>query len=897
MEKRRVHYVLSTHWDREWYQSFQDYRYRLVQLLDKVIDGLEHNRLKGPFTADGQAVIMEDYLEVRPERRALVERLARDGRLVIGPWYALPDEFIVSGESIVRNLELGRRVAASFGAVPSSAGFVCDIFGHNSQLPQILTGFGAQAGFVWRGINHVTSRHLIWEGADGTELPCYKFADVGYCSYCSHVRHAFEHDARDPEQMAEDMVEYLAAESQATEVSPILFFDGGDHQEWDEEAYQTLQTVMATRNDYELVHGSLDAYAQELVSERDQISHRLVGELREPGRTPADVDQQWLIPGVVSSRMNLKQANAECQALLCSWAEPMSALASLADGREYPLGFLNVAWKWLLRNHPHDSICGCSIDVVHEDMKFRFSQCRAIAERLRLEAMQSLAADVTGEIGERELRVTVFNPLPRPIEETVELTVGIPTDWPSFNEFFGFEPKPSFRIYADDVEIPYQRLGQFDGRVRTRVYGPRFPESYQTNDVDVSLPICIPAMGYRTLTIKPGEEGKPTRFPQDTGLATSERSMANEFLTVTILSNGSVSIVDKRTGERYERLLTFEDTADIGDGWYHGVAVNDQTYVSTGSASAIALVQNGPMMTRFRVRTVMRVPASFRFDEMRRDEGLLDMEIDSLVTLRPGVDRVEVTTTLHNVARDHRIRVLMPTGADSDTYWADTPFDVVERPVSLRADNHLYRELEVETKPQQSWCAVYDGQRGLAVVGVGLLESAVRDLDDRPIALTLLRGTRRTVNTNGEPEGQLIGPITLRFAIVPLAKGPDAVALCTLGQQLTAGIDSVQLDSKDQALHGADVELPAQADLLQVTGDLVVTSVRLVGETLEVRAFNPTRDPTQAEIRLGASLCERFGQAALVDLKGDAAGQTFDLAEGACRLDIGPKRIVTVRFS
>ena len=125
------------------------------------------------------------------------------------------------------------------------------------------------------------------------------------------------------------------------------------------------------------------------------------GELREPGELAYDT--QWVIPGVLSSRVWIKQRNARCESLLCAWAEPSASWAHRLLGTEYPQGFLNVAWKWLLKNHPHDSICGCSIDVVHEDMKFRFSQTEQIAERLTLEATRSLAANVSGDVNDNEL--------------------------------------------------------------------------------------------------------------------------------------------------------------------------------------------------------------------------------------------------------------------------------------------------------------------------------------------------------------------------------------------------------------------------------------------------------------------------------------------------------------
>src|SRR5687768_6355743 len=141
--KRTGHYVVSTHWDREWYQSFQGYRFRLVNLLDEVLDTMEKQPEFRYFQMDGQSIPIEDYLEVRPEREAQVRNMAESGRLRIGPWYVLPDEFLVSGESIVRNFQLGLDVAKHYGAVNggSRVGFVCDLFGHISQLPQILRGF------------------------------------------------------------------------------------------------------------------------------------------------------------------------------------------------------------------------------------------------------------------------------------------------------------------------------------------------------------------------------------------------------------------------------------------------------------------------------------------------------------------------------------------------------------------------------------------------------------------------------------------------------------------------------------------------------------------------------------------------------------------------------------
>ncbi len=904
---RRVHFVLSTHWDREWYQTFQQFRFRLVKLMDRILEGWNTGELQGPMQTDGQAVLLEDYLEVRPERRSEIEQRAREGKLVIGPWYAMPDEFLVSGESLVRNLRLGREVARQFGGVPSCAGFTCDIFGHNSQLPQIYAGFDQLAALIWRGVNTWDKRTLLWEGADGTVMPAFRFGLSGYCTYAHKVRgRPGSPEASDPDWIRRQIDDQLAWDAECTDTDAILFFDGCDHNEWDPLSYSVLAERFGEEaGGFEVVHTDLDAFVKEMAAQADRIQTRVTGELREPAEHSLMRDNQWLIPGVMSSRVWIKQDNAACETLLTRHAEPLGALGHYLLGREYPAGLLAVAWRWLIKNHPHDSICGCSIDQVHEDMKFRFSQCRGIGEAITADTLLRIAANVGDPIEADTARMLLWNGALTPVDESVEVTLDIPADWPKFNEFFGFEPKPGFRIYdAADAEVPYQRLHQTMDQPSGRIYDRGTVQHFRVNRVRVSLPAQIPAAGYAAYTLRPAAPYEPTRYPAVPGLATSERSMENEHLAVTIESNGSLSLVDKRTGQGYSRLLTFEDIADIGDGWYHGVAVNDEAYVSTASPAAVALVHDGPFLTTFRVRTHLEVPAAFDFKDMIRTEARTDLVIDSLISLRPGAQHVEVETTVHNNALDHRLRVLFPSGADADTWLADTPFDVVERPIALRADNHLYRELEIESKPQRTWSAVADGTRGLAVISEGLLETAVRDLPERPLALTLFRATRRTVNTAGEPEGQLQGDLRFRYWIAPLtgvpASAADRATLYRLADRLACGVRAATLQAIDgeqvrQAPASGAAGLPASGGLLTVDGPVVVTSVEMRETGLEVRAFNPGTEAVSATYCLTDAA--RYTCAQQTNLEGTLLGVEFPVVDGAVTVPFGPKKIVTVRMS
>src|SRR5690606_589598 len=192
------------------------------------------------------------------------------------------------------------------------------------------------------------------------------------------------------------------------------------------------------------------------------------------------------------------------------------------------------------------------------------------------------------------------------------------------------------------------------------------------------------------------------------------------------------------------------------------------------------------------------------------------------------------------------------------------------------------------------WSAVQAGSRGVAVVSSGLHVSAVRDLPERPLALTLFRSTRRTVFTDGEPGGLLIGDLAFRYWLVPLAGPPDPVHLLHLGQQLAAGIRDVQLRAEDGTLHPTETSMPPASSLLTVDGPGVVTSLRAVADGVEVRAYNPTQTPVDAQFRWGESAS--FARAIPVNFEGDPIGTPLPVSNGTCRVQLSAKQILTLRF-
>jgi alpha-mannosidase len=383
--------ISETHWDRAWYQTFQQFRLRLVKLVDNLLNIIDTNPNFTHFTFDGQTIVLEDYLEVKPENRDRLTKHIQDGRILIGPWYVLPDVYLVSGEALIRNLLLGKGVADDFGPI-MNVGYIPDPFGHVSQIPQILSQFRCDSVIFARGggdeIDELGSE-FIWEGGGGSEVLAHWLPS----SYGNAAK--LPSDVDDAVSVLEDVVSKLRPWSK---VGTVLLMNGSDH---DEPQIHVPEVIDAynSKNEGHITMGTLPQFIDKIREKRNELK-RYKGEFRGS-------KFQNLLSGVYSTRVYLKQLNEYIQRLLERSVEPLSAVAHL-HGVDYPLHQLRLAWKYLLRNHPHDDICGCSIDAVHDDMVHRFRWVNEIAEPLLKRAVDGISQVVESD----RPGVVVTNPSP-----------------------------------------------------------------------------------------------------------------------------------------------------------------------------------------------------------------------------------------------------------------------------------------------------------------------------------------------------------------------------------------------------------------------------------------------------------------------------------------------------
>jgi mannosylglycerate hydrolase len=341
-----------THWDREWYEPFRTYQYRLIGVAQDLLHALQNNTLSC-FALDGQMVLWQDLEELSPETTAGLAPFVREGRLSIGPWFVMPDSFLVSGESLLRNLKLGIQQSKALGQ-KEFTGYLPDTFGHPADMPLILRHCQIESAVVWRGVPLIFP-YFNWQSLNGDSVFTLHLTQ-GYFHHALHMGKTHQ-EKQDLFLSWQKAIDAVLPERDLPRLYPI----GADH----------LGIVTDTSPVPQLAEAkavTLDAFmkhSQSAVSKRTLES--LEGELR-------DHTASYLLPGTYSSRLYLKKWNRVLEWRLTKVLEPFCTWAQINGLYTLNPYIHQLLWKTLLLNHPHDSICGCSLDSVHRENEVRFEQ-------------------------------------------------------------------------------------------------------------------------------------------------------------------------------------------------------------------------------------------------------------------------------------------------------------------------------------------------------------------------------------------------------------------------------------------------------------------------------------------------------------------------------------------
>ena len=875
-----IHVVSHTHWDREWYRPFQIFRARLVDLVDALLDLLEAHPEYAAFHLDGQTAILEDYLEIRPEQESRLARHIREGRILIGPWYTQPDEFLVSGEALVRNLLRGRRIAQGYGAC-MDLGYLPDTFGHTGQMPQILAGFGFPAAIFFRGITADQVRSAFtWRGTDGTALLAIKLPDeTAYSNFFYGLRSTLAAQGAIDWDVADRQLTQLRADSEASAVCEhLLWMDGVDHVYANPKTPSLIERANAIFADAQVIHSTLPVYVQ-AVRDADPDLVEQVGELRHANRAWRF---QALLANVASSHIRIKQANHRCQNLLEKAAEPLSALAWLR-GDTYPRSYLALAWEYLLQNHAHDSICGCSVDQVHREMNHRYDQVAQIGAVVQERALDFLAGQIdTSFVSQGDTALVVANPSRWARTETLVVDVPIASD----------DRRPLQFRDSTGREIRHQVLGitnraplrqpQFD------VPSPRRRSVYHVALSGVELPpYSLTVLGVHTVV-------GPQR-PVGT-LFVGPRTMENAHLRATVEESGSLTLTHKPTGRTYRGLMVYEDSGDGGSGWQWIPPQVDQVKLSSGRPFELTRVQDGPLMAALQLTMHLRVPRGldptpYEADpaRMRRTEETVDLPITTTLSLAADARHLDVAVEVDNRAQNHRLRVQFPTGITTDVCFADVAYDVIERTIA-QPDSHDWLERQLGTYPHHSFVGVMDAEGGLAVLTAGTPEYEVIDDPQRTVAITLLRAFGRGA---GEPheylDSQEPGPHAYRLALIPFAGSWQQADIVQASRTWSVAPTAWETPIESGPL-------PSGESLLRISGDSIdVTTVKLCESraSLLIRCVNLSDVAQTTTIAAAVPVSEAFR----LDLAEERVAALPRNAQGSVRLELSPREIATIELT
>jgi mannosylglycerate hydrolase len=948
--RAQCHFVSNTHWDREWRYSMQRTRHMLVYMLDMLFDILEKEPRFKSFHLDSQTIPIQDYLEVRPERAALVRKHVKKGKLLVGPWFVLPDEYCVGGEALIRNLLLGHRIAKRFGAV-SKTGYSPFSWGQLSQMPQIYQGFGIPFAAFYRGVNTLVApqSEFIWEGADGTRVigsrlaarprynvwyviqrPVYwntenenyrlvpwsaghapfRFADASPLSDLDmqYAHPKFEYHAENVAARADQAMR----EQDKEWTTPHRFWSAGHDSSCPDirEVRMIADCQKALKDRADVFHSTVQEFQRRVVECAGKDLPVSRGEMRHyftPGSSST------LFGWVTSARMDVKQDNYATERALGAYAEPMAVCASLL-GAPFPGGFVDLAWNWLLQNHGHDSIGGCSREVVPNDMFFRSRQSREISACVTERAMLDIAGavDLSGR-EPNEVALVAWNPAPVKRTEVVALKLDVPAE-----------------LKAADFEIVDEKGAAVPTQKITAVT-PSYSVIQSPNDVANMIQMTrhtlyaqlpdVPGTGYRTFFVKPLAAKQRRR---KVTLATGPQTIENEFLAVTVQPNGALTVKEKATGRVWQDLGYFQDHSEIGSPWEHVPVPHETALTTLNERARVSLACDGELVASFRIELDWALPRGRSPDETRRDDTRVPCRIVSTVTLRRGQPWVEFVTEVDNQAEDHYLQVSFPTHVKTDTVMAQIPFDVVARPVA-RPDPAQFSEDPQTEHPMDRFVDLSDGKTGVALLNEGLKAYEVHEDAARTLSLTLLRCfPLRMWITNISPTdystidhaSQCLGKHSFRYAFMPHKGDWEAAGLWQASERFVLDFRVAQTAATP---HGRQ---PLARTFLEVEPEILhVSGLKLSedGGGWIVRLFNPTLRTLKGRLRLNGGLAgpktppspvERVQSAFALPAEKGARWKTIrqltleELPEKSLRMDaagwvafeITKKKILTVEF-
>ncbi len=744
---KTYHFISHTHWDREWYLTFEQFRYRLVHLVDRLLNLLDRDPNFKYFHLDGQTIVLEDYLALRPSNKEKLEHYIREGRILIGPWYQQNDLYLTSGESTVRNLIEGIRRSREMGG-EMKVGYLPDHFGLIGQMPQIFQGVGLESVVFGRGfdLSKHQSPHFYWQSPDGSSVSTML------------MYHWYNNAQRLPNDETDlfQLFDVIREREEKVNTSPHhAMMNGVDHLEAQYDLSEVLEKLRGRYgHDLHIVHDTLPRYTesvrQYMKEQPEGTFERITGELREGL-------EHEILAGTLSSRIYIKQENMACHDLVEKWIEPLSAWCSMLGLDAYESDTLRYIWKLYMENHPHDSICGCSQDAVHDHMLNRYQRLREIAEEIIERKLTVLARQVDGSsFDKQDLKLLVVN--------TAQLAAS-----PVIQSAIYFMESDHVEHFAlidgEGQEVPYRILSSQP--TRYQVTSPiNLPGDLKFYRYDIEWQPAVPALGYATYRVQPKQSSSKV---MDQALDKQSVVLENEHIRVQVQKNGSYHLLHKASGITHYNQGLFQEDGDRGYLYvFKNTEGERQSEVWTGDITIDAAVSN-ELYDECTYRFSWELPERLNDDRMTRSDQVVHCQFKVRLRLERDARHLDMQIEIDNQAKDHRLQLLFPSEVMAEEVWAGGQFDVVKRSWMQGSE----WEPDANAQPFMKWFAPVSHMGGVALFAKGLHEYEMSK-EGRQAAVTLLRGVENInvrealhLEQDMQPKGQCLGKTVLSLAVRP----------------------------------------------------------------------------------------------------------------------------------
>ncbi|MGL5042436.1 MAG: glycosyl hydrolase-related protein [Culicoidibacterales bacterium] len=805
MKIKKVLILNHTHWDREWYETFEQFRYKLATGLRHVIEQIAAGEVES-FFLDGQTVVVEDFKEIVSDDvfARFLEQI-KAGKIEIGPWYLLADEFLVSGESLIKNLFYGRKIAKEYGSNDDIA-YLPDTFGHISQIPQIFKLNGIKNGLIWRGTDTKTDENT-WVGADlsclnTVVLPLFE----GY--YQTYL-------------MAEDIVEkvgeYLSRSEQFILGDVLLLMNGADHTIIIDDLKAKITELQNAYPDIIFAQTTMANFTNQLGKKTAQ-QPKISGQQR-------DCNKIFLLPGVLSTRTYLKVQNQESEDLATHTLGTLGVFAADFDQEEQ---FRSYLWKLVLKNQPHDSICGCSIDEVHQEMEVRSQKIKTAIEQYRETTLNRLYPYTFGPTAKFNHLIYAHHLLPEVVNKVVKMTI--------FTEIK--EEKGSLTLADQNgAKIPLQIISRTEkeGLFRGIFQEPQYAHTFEYVVAFYDQFTGIESRKYQISLTDLAEE-----------VVAAEQVITNEFYKISV-ENGALVIENQETGVKYLNQHQLEASLDAGDTYNYSPPVNNQVNVAK-----LVAVENGvygSLVQSLVLKYQLTTPTQLTEDRLSGSQELITSYYTTEITLERGDSVIGFKTRVDNFAKDQKVTINFFV-ENVDYAYADTAFDVIKTSplAEITFDAAKNKEVRSNTAATQSFVAVNKHM----FVHRGLQEYELEKATNK-LKITLLRCvgdlSRRDLRTRGNGAG-------------PSFPTPDAQ--CLGKRDFTYGLSLVQKDISPALAKEFRIPVITQQSSTETsTKQILVQEKQTVTfSTLEqasqnsycLRFYNHTENVAQETIRLGISV-------------------------------------------